>query len=260
MAQISLFFVLLLATQVWAVPKISAYRKPGVSYLEYFPKSVQSLGSGVAPEASASEAAIEWTKLDTKSMKPWPSLTVLEEAFQKVRDSRFLVTRDMPDFKRRSSWLYPADGCFARAGLANKNLIDWNYPEAYKVFVFGDLNVKTDNSTSGQVTWWFHVVPAVKVGEEVYILDPAIEPQKPLLLKEWLERMTLDLTSVKVSVCHPKTYSPYDTCAVEPNAVLGDWGHGDQMSYLEAEWENLIWLKRDPKEELGDNPPWSVKP
>lgn len=235
-----------------AEPAVSAYRKPGTSYLEYTPKATT-----VKKESevhTAMTAAVNWKKLDAKQMVAWSSLDQVKEAFEKVRDSRFI--EEDPKFLRRSSWLYPYDGCFARAGLANKNMINWKYPEAYKVFVFGDLKVFTANSPTGQVTWWFHVVPAVRYGSEIYVLDPAIEPQQPVLLKKWLETMTLDLDSVKVSLCKAKTYAPTDLCEAEDSESPEDWGLSDQMSYLPREWDNLLSLNRDPRKELGEFPPW----
>lgn len=260
--------------------KFSAYRKPGVSYVEYL-KNVPDDAWEVLQDSSeqngertpyynldqapmyvrgkrtsAKSKAVLFAKLDTSVMIQWKSEEQVKEAFEKIRDTRFLDPESVPKFLRRSSWLYPMDGCFARAGLAVKNLMDWKFPTVYKLFVFGDLTVDTLNSPMGQVTWWFHVVPAVKLKDEVYVLDPAIEAHRPLLLKNWLETMTVDVKSLKLSICDGQTYTPADSCLAPPKDPLDDWGRFDQMEYLELEWENLLKLRRSPEKELGDNPPW----
>ena len=60
-----------------------------------------------------------------------------------LREARFVFGRDQPEFARRSSWLYPDDGCFARAALAADNLARWSFAPVAKIFVFGDLDVRT---------------------------------------------------------------------------------------------------------------------
>ncbi len=252
------FLVLFLGSlSAWSyAPPISAYREPGVSYLEYIPKSLNTLKR--SEYLTALDEATLWTKIDKEKMQDWENADLVKEAFEKVRDTRFLKIKEMPDFPRRSSWLYPMDGCFARAGLAARNLQDWKYPEVYKVFVFGDLSVDTKNSPHGTVNWWFHVVAAVRQGEQIYVFDPAIESKQALTLKQWLETMTKDLSNVKVSLCDAKTYMPDDTCSGK-QSQLPDWGAEDQLYYLDLEWENLLDLKREPKEELGEAPPW-LKP
>ena len=257
MAKRIVFLLLfIIGSQAWSqATGLSAQRKPGVSYRNYL-QSAQSEVQKRRTEPNAERAAGPWNKLDINSMEEWKSFQTVEEAFKKVRDTRFLSTPAKPKFLRRSTWLYPRDGCFARAGLAVKNLMDWKYPTAYKIFVFGDLTVNTENYPLGQVTWWFHVVPAVRFGQDIYILDPAIEQQKPLLLKRWLETMTPDLAEVSVALCDAKAYSPEDTCRIAPESPLEDWGQADQEDFLDTEWLNLQRLKRDPEKELGDFPPW----
>lgn len=249
-----LFFVLFLGSlEAWSyAPSISAYRKPGASYQEYTPRSLHHLKKS---EESAYEAAVLWSQLDLSKMEDWQEPVLIQEAFTQVRDTRFLKSKQMPTFLRRSSWLYPMDGCFARAGLAARNLTDWKYPQVHKIFVFGNLAVKTKNSPDGEVTWWFHVVAAAKIGKDIIVFDPSIEATRALTLKEWLETMTDDISTVKVSLCDSKTYDPYDKCSGE-DPSFSDWGANDQLFYLDLEWDNLLQLKREPKDELGEAPPW----
>lgn len=250
----AVFFVLFLGvSSAWSyAPAISAYREPGISYLDYFPKDLSTYKK---KHLTAMDEAGSWTKIDREKMLDWKKADLVKEAFEKVRDTRFIKIKRMPEFDRRSSWLYPMDGCFARAGLAVRNLDEWKYPEVYKVFVFGDLAVETKNAPEGMVTWWFHVVAAVRQGDEIYIMDPSIESKRAITLKQWLSTMTKDLDNVKVSLCDSKTYYPDDDCSGD-RPTSEDFGAEDQLYYLDLEWQNLLNLNRNPKDELGDFPPW----
>lgn len=175
-------------------------------------------------------------------------------AFTKIRDTRFI-----PDAKhgglRRSSWLFPDDGCFARAALAVQNLKLWNLPVPAKLFIFGNLRVKTANSPNGSVSWWYHVVPIVRVGQQPVVFDPAINSAQPMYMKDWIATMTTDLTSVSFSICHPTSYAPSSPCLAESTSASPALEH--QMMYLDYEWKRLLDMNRDPAKELGDYPPWS---
>lgn len=191
---------------------------------------------------------------DLAPLPEWPT-SQYSRAFQKVRDTRFIRDPRKQGFLRRSSWLFPDDGCFARAGLAVQNLKRWGYQKPPgKVFIFGDLNVRTQNSPDGYVMWWYHVVPAMKTGNRVVVFDPAIEPSRPLMLEEWVKTMTPNAQSVTVAFCNPASYVPSSGCldATDDDRVA----YEDQLMYLGLEWDRLIRLKRNPSKELGDFPPW----
>ena len=179
----------------------------------------------------------------------------MTQRFKKLRDVRWLTTEDHPDFLRRSSWLYPDDGCFARAALVIMNLSHWKIPVPNKIFVFGDLEVKTPNSQSGSVSWWYHVAPIVTVNGQKYVLDPAIEPLRPLKLEEWLSKMSSDVSTLEVSICQSGSYMPSDFCDKVTDGSEATAAQ-DQISYLGDEWSRLELLRRDPTADLGDTPPW----
>jgi hypothetical protein len=183
--------------------------------------------------------------------------SLLETAFRRLRDFQFVESVTHPEIVRRSTWLYPDDGCFARADLAVQNLAGWNYPQVEKVFIFGDLSVATANSPSGGVSWWFHVAPLARVGDDLYVLDPAVHPDGPLTLTEWTDQISDDPTAVVVSFCGSTAYSPYSRC---DTPGVADWERtiGDQKDFLDPEWDRLVELGRDPKAELGESPPWKT--
>ncbi len=193
------------------------------------------------------------SELDFSHVPHFKSLAEGLRAFRYVRDLRFINDPAHQNFVRRSTWLYPDDGCFARAALMGQNLEKSNITRPGKIFIFGNLRVKSPNSPTGGVSWWYHVVPIIMIGEKPVIFDPAINPQHPLFLKDWIMTMTGDPNSVKLSVCDPTTYGPSSPCSVKS---LDDGALSDQLHYLSGEWTRIVELKRDPTQELGDHPPW----
>lgn len=176
----------------------------------------------------------------------------LQERFEHMRDVRFL--KDSNGELRRLTWMYPDDGCWARAALAMRNLFQVYAPLPSKVFAFGNLKVQTDNSPQGAVFWWYHVAPIVQVKGEKYVLDPSIEPSRPLPLSEWVGRMGSP-DKIKVSICSSGTYSPSDRCDKTSDGLETRAEHAS-IFYLREEERRLIRLQRDTATELGDNPPW----
>ncbi|MEW6055290.1 MAG: protein-glutamine glutaminase family protein [Bdellovibrionota bacterium] len=241
----------------------SAKRKPKESFKNAFSRYMQKLdkaGLNKPTEAiSAHQAAKPVKELDLERIPEWDKVEDLVRFFREGRDTRFLYTDDRPDFARRSSWYYPDDGCFARAALLVQNFDKWKAPQLpAKIFIFGSLKVKTKNSPSGSVSWWYHVVPAIKVpGQKnrVFVFDPAIYARGPLELKAWIKRMSPDLDKVRVSVCSPYTYTPNSDC-YDATPKTDDSARSDQLYYLDAEWERVALLGRDPEKLLGDEPHW----
>lgn len=234
----------------------SAYREPGTSYKAYKQSAMlfdsQSVIQHRVTPMGSSQHFGEGTLDDAT---PWESEEIMLERFKEFRDLRFTSVPSRPDFARRSSWMYPDDGCFARAALAVRNLSQHNYPAPKKVFAFGDLEVMTSNSQSGSVSWWYHVAPLVQIGTQKYVLDPAIHPAGPLKLEEWLAKMNTNPASIEVAICESGTYTPGDDCTKLSDGKE-EGALSDQTYYLEAEWERIQSLGRDPERELGEFPPW----
>ncbi len=178
----------------------------------------------------------------------------LQSLFTELRDTAYFSWQmSGQPFNRRITFLYPDDGCFARAEkmveiLKQKNLA----PK--KIFAFGSLSVRTPHSPVGQVTWWYHVAPLVASNGQNYVIDPSIEPMHPLTMQEWLHRMTSDTSSLKIAVCSAGTYDPDSACqfSVEETARA----QSDESNFLDLEWQRQVQLGRDPSQVLGLNPPW----
>lgn len=227
----------------------------GTAYRRYLDRLKQSRTyEDISQDDSALKMAKPLSELDASRAPQWRGSLTMTEGFKRVRDTRFLDDVDHQGFKRRSSWLFPDDGCFARAQLMLENLRQWGGFEPAKAFIFGNLEVKTANAPGGSVSWWYHVVPVLKNGQQIVVFDPAIEPRRPLTLQEWVSTMTTDPTSVKVAICAGNAYTPSSSCA-KP-ASQGSRAKQDQLGYLKAEWLRVTELNRDPQKELGDLPPW----
>jgi len=205
---------------------------------------------------SAYATALPINELQFPPMVEWKDNKQMINAFKKGRDLRFLNWyQEKRPFKRRSTWLYPDNGCYARAELLVRNLLAWKFSPLYKAFVFGNLEVESSNSPD-TIYWWYHVVPVVKLQGEYFVFDPAIFPSSPLPLNQWLETMVGDINQVKVSICSAHTYDPGSPCLKEIIVSI-DEVLNDQDSFLDLEWERIETLGRIPMQELGDSPPWN---
>ncbi len=251
-----LFFsilILLSSIYCWGA---SAYRPPHIDYKNFEPSYTmsphQEPPGAAKPSQSAWEAKKKYNDLEFKSVPSWSDKDEVTLGFEYIRDLRFIKQNDK---MRRSSWMYPDDGCWIRADLASKNLVDEGL-ETSKIYIFGNLRVETPYSFSGEVTWWYHVAPVVKLNSEIYVFDPAIESSKPLLLKEWILKQTNNLYSVELSLCHANTYNPHDTCNNPTFTTSRETAERNQLRYLTEERYRLESLGLDWENLLGDHPPW----
>lgn len=252
----SLCLVALLVSTTAQGATHSAARRPGESFRD---ARARALGDQRAFSAgSADEVAVPMDQLEQGSAVPWDhlgSFDAVTHAFEQVRDVRFMSSWIKRRFPRRITWLYPDDGCWARAATADLKYAELGYPMPSKVFAFGNLSVKTKNSPWGGVGWWYHVAPAVSYAGTAYVLDPAIEPKRPLTLADWIGLMSDDPKTVNVAICAPGTYGPGSDCATTHTRDNAH-GPGEEKYYLFWEWIRLLILGRKPVQELGEHPPW----
>ncbi|MBL7545937.1 MAG: hypothetical protein JNL11_19115 [Bdellovibrionaceae bacterium] len=234
----------------------SAQRGPNESANAAFQRYLSRLSStGVRRINNDTPVAIArpYSQLAYQGIPVYQSPIMTQKAFMSIRDVRYLKDSNH-NMIRRSSWLFPDDGCFARAALMVQKLSQWNLLPPAKVFIFGNLSVKTKNSPYGSVDWWYHVVPIIIVGNQPIVFDPAIEPGQPMLLKDWILAMTPEINSVKLAICHPSSYTPDSPCRVDSNS--SEPAMDDQLFFLNMEWNRLVEMNRNPVRELGDFPPW----
>ncbi|MBO9666741.1 MAG: hypothetical protein J7501_07985, partial [Bdellovibrio sp.] len=221
-----------------SVARVSAHREKNESFQA---AKIRTKGSvlfegqeenlwGKDPESQAKALK----SMNIKDIPDVGSYPDLENQFKFVRDTRFLQTDD-PNFPRRLTWLYPDDGCFARAELAAENLIKNHFPSPKKVFAFGELSVDTKNSPAGSVHWWYHVAVIYRVGSQPYVLDPAINPKQPMKISEWDAAIGGTHTKVNYAICSKDTFDPDQEC-LNPSPMSEATAESEQRNYLPDEW------------------------
>jgi len=192
--------------------------------------------------------------MDPTRIAPWPETQSLQSAFESIRNERFLVDDNHPDFLRRISWLYPDDGCYVRAELMSEKLQTLGFPAPTKLFVFGELVAKTRFSPEGEVRWWYHVVVAYRLRDYIMVFDPAVHSTGPLAMTDWLSRIGAGSDST-ASICDAAAVSPNSTCmgatASTPEATAQTEAH-----FLRSEWRRMNELELIPENVLGEMPPW----
>lgn len=210
----------------------------------------QVLHSKNTPErAKVSIKQIDYSKVPEVS-----TYNELQRMFYLVRDSRFLHLEDNPEFSRRISWLYPDDGCFARAALAGMKLDENQLVRPAKIFTFGNLAVQTKYSLEGAVYWWYHVAEIVRYMDSYYVIDPALNSREPILVEDWFHLMGKE-TDLEGVICNAYTYGPFDDC-LKATKESDKSAQSDQLVYLQYEWNRMSDLGFDPLLVLGENPPW----
>jgi len=235
--------------------RAASARKKGVSRRSY-------------PSEDASDVYSRRTtvaELNFADVPTWSDADINAE-FASVRDERYLTQTSPPEpgFQRRMSWLYPDDGCYARAEQVDVRVAQVGKTRPYKLFAFGPLRVYTSNAPSGVVRWWYHVVPVVKnEAAQPIVLDPAVSPCQPLPYQKWLALMIDDVSAYDdlengngVALGDSWSYNLFSLSSGEPPhsaESLDDL----QGIYLFSEWSRQTELGRDPNLVLGDRPPWS---
>lgn len=251
----------LLNTELLRGGLVSARRAPRESYkeaAENFQRTRTNRPGPLYLSDSVFDARIPLAKTKLSDIPEWSSRDDIERIFRLIRDLRFLRDPEHASFPRRLPWMFPDDGCFARAEMAARLLVQYGQPTPAKIFAFGDLVATSSNSPTGSVEWWYHVVIGYRVGKDVIVFDPSIEPKKPLLFDEWLTRMNPNGDPIEISLCNEKAFDPDSNCD-------GDYKVSEsrltaiQEPFLIEEWHRMVQLNRNPEEVLGRSPPWRAQ-
>ena len=200
-------------------------------------------------EDSAFQAARDLSKINFALVYDLKNNEDLMTIFKYVKDTRFIQNFKSPIQRRKLSWMYPDDGCYIRAELMARFIQEKRMPPTKKIFVFGDLAVRSPNAPGGIVRWWYHVAPIYRVGRNVYVLDPAIEPRRPVTIQEWQYRVSVESQVNKFALCNRNTYDPDDNCFT-PASLPTDYLLHQQEEFHNYEWERLLQMGRDPYREL----------
>lgn len=246
----------------------SAEAIPGVSPRQYFEYCRTLAGAarttGMTATAAAAQqvisAGVPVAQANFTGVPTWSNARIREE-FRRTRDVRFMTAEEDPNFNRRNSWMFPDNGCFARSEMVASMSGDRGFPKPYKLFSFATVNnglrVATSNHPTGFVNWNWHVVPIVKSANDgqYYVLDPAIDPTRPLQWQAWLYRQVSNLDMVRVVVGDSNAYDLYSFVTGGENR-RDDAYDALHLLFLEQEWDRQEQLLRDPYVVLGEKPPW----
>jgi hypothetical protein len=224
--------------------------------------------------------------IDFSGVPVWTDAEIWAE-FEATRDPRYMddIYPAAAAFNpRRISWLYPDDGCFARAQQVIALAGDDGFTgikTPYKLWAFDKqgmnrLHVDTDNSDTGvggSVNWTWHVVPLVQNEDGDFIVfDAALNPCGPLFWEDWLALMVLDVDmfdndadDFEVSISDADAYFPGDEPFGDPDGpTLRTVSEDDEegttstgIGYLGLEWYRQIdELTRVADDRFGDTPEW----
>lgn len=254
---LALLFVITTAAQ--AASLHSPARQMDESFdqaLTRYRAALRAAGHDQKGMASVVNSAVAYGEAVWDGVPSWTA-TQLRQTFSKLRDQRFLPDPLEPSFLRRLTWLYPDDGCYARATLMNEQIANLNLAVPMKLFAFGNLRVETPNNPDGEISWWYHVAPVVKTRQGVFVLDPSIDAKNPMPVEAWLASMLPSADQARVSVCAPTAYVPESHCARD-NPAAARAARNEENKFLRLERERIQSLGRDPDEELGEHPPWTA--
>jgi hypothetical protein len=243
--------------------EISSSRNPGEDWTVALARQDRLLAPAMASRwaqpsgATALRMARTWGQgVSLESLPSWGgSLQDLQWAFERMRDEKFYVHSSRPDFLRRSTWLYPNDGCFARAVHAARSFSRMSFPRPGKIFAFGNLRVKTKYDPRGAAHWWFHVAAAFRFGETAWVLDPSVDPIRPRTLPDWLSLISKQPFQVRVTACDTFAYLPRHLCVGGSERQERGF-HRHQGLFLPKEWNRLRALRMNPEHLLADDQLW----
>lgn len=240
---------------------VSQKRYPGESFQEAIKRITtrepQNSLKMLLAKSTPFSKKVPLQKIDYSTVPAVSSYDELINMFHMIRDTRFLYSPGKPDFERRISWLYPDDGCFARAALSRVKLDGEHFVIPAKIFAFGNLEMQTPYSEDGSVSWWYHVSIVVNYMGSIYVLDPAAKSDGPMLIEDWYNKIGV-VDEMEAVVCNPYTYDPFDRC-YDATAKSDNKALNDQLKYLDKEWARIESLGFDPAVLLGNNPPWIVQ-
>lgn len=204
------------------------------------------------------------TEIDFSAVPEWPR-KLIDEAFYRIRDERFLVADSNPNFPRRVPWVYVENGCFLKATLVRRKFEEWGYPSIKKLFVFGDMEFDTRLSPKGRMGYKDHVAVVVRHESTIFLIDASVNTERPMELYQWATFLSSnsDPYELNYSLCSQFTFghnSPAfaQSADEEVGSRNGEMRDVDFFSqdFLKKEWDWVLSLGLNPMDALGDNPVW----
>ena len=226
----------------------------------------QSLALAAGPLVSEVRKTV--ATLSFANVPTWSDADILAQ-FVATRDNRYLRSAQRPTFLRRIPWMFPEDGCYARAEQVNAQVARAGKVKPHKLFAFGHyLRPWAEHSFEERQTWDYHVVPVVKNSSgEPIVFDAGLSPCRPLPWKEWLALLVDDLSELDnlaggwgVALGDANAYYPNSLATGEPSheaESIQQLTEPGFLNLLDWEWLRQEELGRDPYAWLGSSPPWA---
>lgn len=200
-------------------------------------------------EDSVMKVRVRYNQLDTSDVPEYASYEEVLEAFEYIRDARFLSYENID---RKIPWLFVKDFCHTRAQIAVDELENAGFQKPKKVFLHGVLDIRNKyfQLKEGEMIWQ-HIAPIVNVNGQSYVLDPALSWEKPLSLHDWISTMTVDYEKIMIAVCSGDTYLQTASCN-DPQKVSDFQLETDTEWALRFEWNTIKKAGDDPISVLLD--------
>lgn len=197
----------------------------------------------------ASDGIINIKATSPNVMPTWP-LTIEElNAFAtEAAQIRMHNNPNSGNFMRRGPWLYPNNGCYAKAAHVSALALQKGFQQPGKIYAYGNLEFNSPYAKNGRRVYWrYHMAAAYVFNGEVMVIDPGIS-SSPMTQEQWFSHISPLPNSVRPKYCDVRNYSPLATC-------VGGRGNGANLNHvrgiLRDEWSNLIRLGYNPAELLG---------
>lgn len=182
-------------------------------------------------------------------MPTWP-LTIEELAAfaAEAAQIRMHSNPNPGNFMRRGPWLYPANGCYAKAAHVSNLTKQNGLPQPGKIYAYGNLEFNSPYAKNGRRVYWrYHMAAAYVFNGQVLVVDPGMSAT-PITQEEWLHLISPTPQTIRVKYCDARNYSPLATC-------VGGSGNGANLNHvrgiLRDEWSNLNRLGFNPYVLLG---------
>jgi hypothetical protein len=199
------------------------------------------------------------------STVPFWSDHLVDEAFFRVRDERWLDSEGIANFKRRIPWLFIDNGCFLRAALIRRKFEEWGYPQIKKIFCFGSMEFPASWTKNGVMTYRDHVAVILRTSSDCLVIDPPLSFDRPLTFPEWVAALHINgnITDARFSICNALTFG-HNSYADETDPSREAGKRNGEMKNIEfftseflmKEWSRVAELGLDAFKVLGDEPPW----
>ena len=208
----------------------------------------------------------------------------LMAAFKLIRDDHYLTDPKHPGL-RTISWHFIGDGCETRAVLAVDLVKEKLHLNLEKIYVFGlpgyepglygqpPLAAATPIALDGIVNWAYHVAAIAQFNHQIYVLDPALDPNAPIPLEAWFkalspikrgmtgmppttpeeEKRILELVKVpnfNIAICDQNAWGPFDTLCQGGAPIDQRQLLSTEARYLTEEWNQYKAINRNPNLEF----------